>query len=294
MIEISVCIITYNHEKFIAQTLEGILMQKGDFELEIIIGEDCSTDATADIIRNYEQRFPDIIKPIYNKKNLGPSKNAYQTLMRCEGKYIAVCEGDDYWTDAYKLQKQVDFLDKNPDFSICFHLVENLIEETQVIQKPENRLTKDVFELEDVLRVGFVTTCAMVFRNHLFKQLPEWYFKMQYGDWALSLILAQYGKIKLIKEYMAVYRIHSKGIWSGQLYDRRLLIGLDSYLELVKYFLSKNEMEIIEEVINMNFKKLKTFYFHHSRLKYRLICIIYKLRNFRALNRFLLRLLHKF
>lgn len=119
---LSVAFITYNHEPYIRQALDSVFMQKTDFEFEVVIGEDCSTDNTRKILDEYKQRYPDRIRLLYRDKNLGrPTLNVFQTSMECRGKYIAYLEGDDYWTDENKLAKQVAFLEENPDYSACTH-----------------------------------------------------------------------------------------------------------------------------------------------------------------------------
>ncbi len=126
---VSICCITYNHESYIRETIEGFLMQKTKFPIEVLIHDDASTDKTADIIREYENKYPDIIKPIYqfdNKYSKGISVSETYNFPRARGKYIAMCEGDDYWTDPSKLQKQVDFMEVNPDCSLCFHASKNI------------------------------------------------------------------------------------------------------------------------------------------------------------------------
>ncbi len=127
-ITLSIICDTYNHEKYIAQCLDGILMQKVNFTFEVLIHDDASVDNTANIIKEYELKYPDTVKPIYQSENQyykGASAYIWQTYQfpRAKGKYVAMCEGDDYWTDPYKLQKQVDFLEKNEEYSICFHKV---------------------------------------------------------------------------------------------------------------------------------------------------------------------------
>ena len=114
-VTVSVLMITYNHENFIREAIEGVLMQKTDFPIELIIGEDCSTDGTRKIVMEYASKYPDIIRPLLPDSNLGMMKNFIETMQAATGKYIALCEGDDYWTDPYKLQKQVDILNKLPD-----------------------------------------------------------------------------------------------------------------------------------------------------------------------------------
>lgn len=118
---VSICCITYNHEAFISGAIDGFLKQETNFDYEIIIGEDCSTDNTRKIIDKYANKYPGLIQVITSDSNVGPVLNEYRTLLAAKGKYIAFCEGDDYWTDSLKLQKQVDFLEANTGYSVCFH-----------------------------------------------------------------------------------------------------------------------------------------------------------------------------
>ncbi|MCF6185625.1 MAG: glycosyltransferase, partial [Bacteroidales bacterium] len=115
---VSILMLTYNHEKFIAQAIESVLMQKVSFNYELIIGDDCSQDNTQKIIREYQKKHPDIIKPVLRTKNIGANNNFVDIFKKATGKYIALLEGDDYWTDPNKLQKQVDFLEANPEYGI--------------------------------------------------------------------------------------------------------------------------------------------------------------------------------
>ena len=128
---VSISIITYNQKDFIRQTLDGILMQKTNFAFEVLIHDDCSTDGTTEIIKEYEEKYPEIIRPIYEEENqFSKGKGIVRNFIfpRVQGKYIAFCEGDDYWTDENKLQKQVDFLEANPDYTVCFHRVKKIYE----------------------------------------------------------------------------------------------------------------------------------------------------------------------
>ncbi len=135
--KLSVCVPTYNHEQYIGQMLDGAFMQQTNFEFEIVIGDDASTDATPDIIREYDAKRPGIIRAFLHSENQGPKEprefagrnNVLQLLKACKGEYVAMCEGDDYWTDPLKLQKQVDFLDANPDFAVCHHNMEVIYED---------------------------------------------------------------------------------------------------------------------------------------------------------------------
>ncbi len=208
---LSVCIITYNQEKYIAQTLDGILMQHTNFEFDVVIGEDCSTDNTKNIILQYASQYPDKIKLLPRTHNFGVRKNFEQTLLACTGKYIAICEGDDYWTNINKLQKQVDFLEANEDYKICFHNTAIVYEDTgksENANKPDQPITTSMIDLIDH---WYMMTCSMVFRNEV-KVFPTWFTKAFNTDYALQmLIIGNGGKIGYLPDNMAVYRKHSEG-----------------------------------------------------------------------------------
>ena len=153
--KLSICCITYNHAKFIRQALDGFMMQKTNFPFEIIIHDDASTDGTADIIREYEQKYPEIIRPTYQTQNQwSKGVNILKTFVypKIQGQYVALCEGDDYWTDENKLQKQVDYLDAHPEVSVCFHPVNIVWEDgskrNSIFPKPKYRFNKTVLALE--------------------------------------------------------------------------------------------------------------------------------------------------
>lgn len=217
--KISICTITYNHEEFIAQAIEGVIMQKTIASYELVIGDDCSTDGTRGICLGYQKKFPDRIRLILREGNVGSLKNFIQTLFTCKGQYVALLEGDDYWTDPYKLQKQADFLDNNPDFAICFHLVDWLDQESGRIKdwKYGPPIRKPYYTIDDLLEhSNFIPTCSVMFRNNLFNKFPEWFFNSPVGDFPLNILNAQYGKIGFINEPMAVYRRHKGGLHGGR------------------------------------------------------------------------------
>jgi len=220
--KLSVVCITYNHEKFIRKALDGFVMQKTNFPFEVLIHDDASTDKTADIIREYEKKYPDIIKAIYQKENqfsTGINVSKHFIYPKIRGKYVALCEGDDYWTDENKLQKQVDFLDKHPDVSVCFHPVKVIWEDGS---KPEHifptahmRFNKDILTIDDLLKHNFIQTNSVVYRWRLKGQ--EYLFPdgILPRDYFLHLLHAQVGKIAFLPDVMAVYRRHQGGIWTG-------------------------------------------------------------------------------
>lgn len=216
---ISCCIITYNHAPFIKQAIESVLHQKHPYTFEIIIADDCSTDGTSDMVRSYAQQYPAIIKAIIQPVNVGPAKNFMDLLVAASGKYIAYLEGDDYWNDELKLEKQTGFLENNPDYSICFSNVLETFSED--LQDPRNHLhggtgIKTTTALNDLLYQNYIQTASVVFRNRLFRYFPHWYAGLMPGDWPLHILNAQSGKIYYDNACMCVHRNYSNGVWSTQ------------------------------------------------------------------------------
>jgi len=216
---ISVCVITYNHEQYIHQTIEGILGQKCKYDLEIVIGEDCSTDNTYKICKRYQNQYPGIIRIIKRDRNSGMSANFLKTLRACSGKYIAICEGDDYWIHPNKLEIQIDYLEKNLPAGGCFHDVKNVDENGIVIKDNYFSPTKYVYNQFDCLTIlrSSYSTCSLVFRKKVIgENLPDWFIKRSCDEF-LDLLITQNGKeLHYIPKNMAVYRIHNGGIWQGQ------------------------------------------------------------------------------
>lgn len=233
---VSISCITYNQERYVRDCLDGFLNQQCTFNFEILIHDDASTDATADIIREYCQRYPEIIKPLFQKENQY-SKGVRGVMARfnfprARGKYIAMCEGDDYWTDPLKLQKQVDFLEANPDYAICFHAANEL--------SPDGSSTKsglfgkearDTYTIEDLAAGNFMHTLTVVFRNQ--SPYPDWIKESPVGDYVLHYVNAGLGKIKYLPEVMGCYRT-GVGVWSAAADKARLtkwLIVLDLLIQ---------------------------------------------------------------
>ncbi|MDF1584652.1 MAG: glycosyltransferase [Methyloprofundus sp.] len=239
---VSVWMIAYNHEKFISEAIEGVLMQKTTFPIELIIGEDGSTDKTALIIKEYVKKYPDLIKARYNMPNIGMMPNMVKTLQECSAKYIALCEGDDYWTDSNKLQRQVNFLEANTDFSICYHNI-SILEGNQLTDSHVPVYNKDFLTIVDLAKENCIHTPTCVFRNNLFDQFPEFFNSCPAGDYALHLLNAQYGKIKYLPEKMAVYRRHPGGVWAGRELTSKLNAWLDVLTPLINYFKESPEVK---------------------------------------------------
>ena len=188
--------------------IEGFLMQQTNFDYEIIIADDCSTDDTGKIIKEYEKKHPHVFNSLHRKKNMGAIPNLMEAMKHAKGEYIALCEGDDYWTNPQKLQKQVDFMDKNRDYSICFHPVKITFEdskETSIFPEDVSNLT-----LKRLVSANYIQTNSVLYRRQDYSQLKD---DVMPGDWYLHLFHAQFGKIGCINEAMSVYRRHSRGLW---------------------------------------------------------------------------------
>ena len=245
---VSVCMITYNQEKFIAEAIEGVLMQQTNFPIELVIGEDCSTDHTRDICLEYKAKYPDMIKLLLPENNLGMMRNFITTFEACTGKYIALCEGDDYWTDPYKLQKQVDFLEANKDFSICFHPVKIKNEKENKIV--DDYITRDVQEVTDIYELAegnYIHTPSVVFRKNAEVETKiASLYNFRVGDYPLHMLNAQYGKIKKIPDIMAIYRA-GVGVWTSNDTPYCLSAGIDMVDKLIR-LLSTDDEKIISKL----------------------------------------------
>jgi glycosyltransferase involved in cell wall biosynthesis len=221
---LSICCLTYNHEPYIKQCLDGFLKQKTNFKFEVLIHDDASTDKTVDVIRDYERVYPNIIKPIYQSENQyskGVKPTFEFNFPRAKGKYIALCEGDDYWTDPLKLQKQVDVLEENEDCVACHHWHEYLFdrENEEAFLQPaptvgEGYLPQKTASVREIFDNRLrVKTRTVLYRNIINKDfLPAWYNSVAFGDVPLSMLMGRFGKFYFIDEVMAVYRITDKGI----------------------------------------------------------------------------------
>ncbi len=217
---VDVNLITYNHEKFVARAIESVLEQQANFAYRLIIGDDCSTDNTQSIIRGFAQDYPERIQTLLASEHRGlgrPDRIGLQVLRLSTAKYIALLDGDDYWTDPQKLQKQVDALEQDPDSAICFHDVRLFFEDGS--REPGTSVApsqKKTFTIEDLLVGNFMQTCSVMFRNNLIGKVPTWYHESLIGDWPLHVMVAQHGKIRYLDEEMAAYRIHGGGVWSAK------------------------------------------------------------------------------
>ncbi len=211
--------ITYNHEAYIRDALEGFIMQKTNFPFVAIVHDDASTDGTADIIREYAAKYPDIIKPIYETENqYSKHDGSLRRIMTaaCEAtgaKYIALCEGDDYWTDPLKLQKQVDFLESHPTFSLCFHNAHTKMLDGSINDTIYNISGTREYTSSEILKNWTIPTASVVYRSGAIDNDPIMSNpKFKFGDNVLFLTAAKHGKLYCMDEYMSVYRKNIGGV----------------------------------------------------------------------------------
>lgn len=266
---VSILCLAYNHEKYIADAIEGFLKQKTTFPYEIIIHDDASTDKTASVIKEYEARYPDIIKPIFQTENQyskGVSINNKFFLPAAKGKYVALCDGDDYWTDPLKLQKQYDALEANPNCLMCLHRVwdyNSLTDATQAKkQLPKNRISTGVVNSRDFLRIigsgDFFNEVCYFFNADSYKKyqsdypsFAKKYMKNKTDDMPMLLYFGNMADVYYIDEEMAVYRRFNTGSWSDSHKQKsreelRLFFqnSVDALAEFNDYSNKKYETEI--------------------------------------------------
>lgn len=220
-IMVSILCLAYNHEKYIKDALDSFINQKVNFKYEIIINDDCSTDSTAQIIKEYAERYPQIIKPIFQKKNQYSKhrRMLIDILMpQANGKYFAICEGDDYWTDTNKLQKQFDFMEANDEYSMCVTnaiIVDNNKNKVGEINTVDNNMT---LTCEDFILGGgeYVATNSIFSRMKYIEQLPG-YFNNFSMDYLWQIFLSSIGKTYCFKEQMSAYRINTGSSWTDKI-----------------------------------------------------------------------------
>ncbi len=260
---VSVCMIAYNHEKYIAEAIQGVLMQKTDFEIEFIIANDASTDNTHPLITQFAIDKKNItINYINHSVNSGMMPNFVSALQQCSGKYIALCEGDDYWTDPLKLQKQVDFMEANPEYAMIFTngkvVYTNENNDSHLIysnSKDESKASYDTFPLPNdttdiytLAKGNYIHTAGVLFLNWVDEGIPSYMKKTTIGDWPLHLMTATKGLIKFSNEDTFSYRVHSDGIYSKKNKIEKLRLALGQFSPVLSSGIFKKDVtDIIEE-----------------------------------------------
>jgi glycosyltransferase involved in cell wall biosynthesis len=298
---VSIAMITYNHVHHITQAIEGVLSQKTSFPFELIIGEDCSIDGTGDLVFSYQNKYPNIIRVITSDRNVGMMRNFCRVTEACKGKYIAFCEGDDYWTDPCKLRKQVDFLEQNPDYAMVHTDSAVLMQGSGKFYKSSNKRLKglpkeipsgfiyDFLLMADVVGIGTLTVLArrsVVMDAQREIGLAEASWKM--GDYPLWLEIAKHHKIKYIDETTAVYRYLDNSASHSKDKQRNFEFRKDVF-DVRFHFIKKygaapatvmslkkdyNEM-LLNHVINLNDRKILSNHplFEDAEVDHKIACL---------------------
>ena len=283
--KLSVFVVTYNQEKYIRQCLDSILMQKVDFDYEVVIGEDHGTDGTRVICEEYAAKYPQIrLLPL--KERLGIARNWQRVLSECCGEYIAMCEGDDYWTDIYKLQRQVSFLEGNADYVMSFHDATIIDENNNIIsESKQGDCKRDISSIE-LLKGNHPSTQTVVFRQSALPQILETMrngYRYNNGDTVLFTMLGKYGSAKYQPEISnSVWRNHSTAAWSAicniekdiSSYHTYSFLQKQYHNELKKNFLNARLNKLSRIVMDSPVqKKYKVFFLYYSR--FLILTIIY-------------------
>jgi len=267
---VSVCVQTYNQENYIKECLDGILMQQTSFPFEIILGEDESSDDTREICKAYAEKYPDKIKlflrsrkdVIYINTNATGRFNMLENLKACSGKYIALCEGDDYWTDPLKLQKQVDFMEQNPEYALVFtngkviytkeskdsHLIYSNSKEEIKGSYKVFPLPKETTDINTLAKGNYIHTAGVLFLNWIDEEILSYMEKVTIGDWPLHLMTATKGLIKFSDEDTFCYRVHSDGIYSKKSKIEKLKMAIGQFSPVLNSGIFKKDViNIIED-----------------------------------------------
>ncbi|RKD23239.1 hypothetical protein BEP19_12870 [Ammoniphilus oxalaticus] len=277
--KVSICCITFNHESYIENAIKSFLMQETDFPFEILIHDDASTDGTQDIIRKYEMMYPKIIKPIYQTENQfskGIRMIFTYNYSRALGEYIALCEGDDYWTDRKKIQKQVRILEENNGITLCIH-------STGVFSLPKNSLDSneirlkngdEIYNASQVILGGgmFGHTSSFVFRRKVIENLPEWFFDSPSGDTPLRLLSASLGDVYYIDQEMSVYRKGIGGSWTSRMQENKIFIthwekSIKMYEEYNEYTDYRYSQAIKKRISQISYTLILRFISHMNAKK---------------------------
>ena len=276
---ISICIITYNQEKYIGQAIESALMQMGDFRYEIIISDDCSTDNTPAIIRSYFEKYPEVIKASFSEKNLGMLRNWEKALKLCKKEYIALLEGDDFWTDPFKLQKQLNVLNENLDCVVSFTNANIKYESGEPGYPIYVTIPEGIYGAADLLDNNFIPTCSVLMRNHISDVFfhPA-YFNSPFADWVIHILNSRFGNFHFLNEFTSTYRVHVEGVWSKSSSEKQLLDKLkciDCIDQITKNTaLSKGTRESRKRILQNLCQYFKTRKMYWKHFFYRMKLVI--------------------
>ena len=283
---VSICVQTYQHANYIEQCLESIIKQRTNFHFEIILGEDESNDGTREICIEYARKYPSQIKLFLRKRkdvlyiDGSPTGrfNMLENIKSSSGKYIALCEGDDFWIDECKLQKQVDFLESNLDYSLCAtntNILEELSKQQRIHPIPYQ---KEWYSGSDLLQsYNFIKTVSVMFRSVPIRSIEDRWEFVPFGDLYLFLILGEIGKIKILDDVTSIYRVHNSGSWNG-ISNVKREHKYQLFHEIIKNDFKGKYKNICNEKIVFHRKNRYKLYLRRMNLKRKLKRFIYKIK----------------
>ncbi len=259
-VAVSICMITYNQGKFIEQAIRSVLCQKTNFDFQLVVADDCSIDNTKDILNSLKFEFPDNLIVKLSHVNNGVHKNFASALNQCNGEYIALCDGDDYWTDPNKLQTQFDLMEANPDCAICFHNMEVQYESNEKPSHKSNRNQKEVTDITHLCAENYIYTASSFLRRIAMPAHPAWFASAMPLDYPIFVLAARNGNIRYIDKTMGVYRIHGGGIWNPSGRKRhyfkvyRTLKNLDAelkykYTDIFRKRIARHEFDFLQQLL---------------------------------------------
>lgn len=258
--KVSIILLTYNHEKWITQSVESVLMQETNFDYELVIVEDCSTDGTREKVIDFQHRFPEQIRLSLSTTNGEYRENRAAAFLASPGRYIALLDGDDYWTSPHKLQRQADFLDTHPECTLCFHNVE-VFDEDDILEpwylNPPDQ--EEITGLEDLLANNYIASCSPMFRNGVLDSFPDWYYAAKWADWPRYILYAQRGKIGYLDEVMGARRLHSGGMWARLDNTQRVEQTIEFYRHIAPHLEARHDVIVQGRIADLSGKLARQY-----------------------------------
>jgi glycosyltransferase involved in cell wall biosynthesis len=243
---VSVLMVTFNQQEYVSQAIKSVLDQQSRYSLELIVRDDCSTDETRKIVSSYVDRYPSVVRCISSNCNRGFQANFLEGLKCCSGRYVAILDGDDYWTDVNKLNKQVRMLEMNSHCTLCFGQSLEFYDDGIGISRVSPQFERIEFTIYDILTWCFIPSSTAVFRNDLQLSIPSWVQHMPMVDWVLWVLLALKGNIVHVKEVLSAYRKHSRGVWTGKTIPEQIQCDEQFYCKM-REFLPHEYHEKVEQ-----------------------------------------------
>lgn len=280
---VSICCLTYNQEKYIKDALEGFIKQKTNFKYEILIHDDASTDNTVNIIKEYQENYPNIIKIVYERENQYSQGKwcLVKTCKEAQGKYIALCEGDDFWTDENKLQTQVDYLENHSNCTFCFHnatildmctntKIDKFVPQSESLRKYLK--SDNIYNVGELELLGFIPTASFMFRTESLTNLPDWFEKCFVQDWPIKLLMTSFGYAYFIDKTMSVYRKNADGSVTTA-NEEKAKESIDGQIYIIDR--KKEFINWIDKFTNFKYKEV----FNLRKIEYEIELLLLQKRN---------------